>query len=191
MGTQDITNRFNGINSWIENNMNTDPNLYEMVDCLVDYGTLAATNSANDMNEAKNALGRMFWLRGSHPAFKDQLISSYISGIMTVTTSGKYSIPSDSAIERIKREVLTKTAGIYFYIWQTKQREPEYQYDNVVEFKGLKDAYEVYKGYAGVEEIDDANNYSGPQFGQIIENMIAGIDANYKYRDANNINKQI
>ena len=81
--------------------------------------------------------------------------------------------------QRIKKEVLCKTAGIYFYIWQVKQTNPDYKYDNEAEWNNLLQAYEIYK---------DAAKYVGPQFGRELEKMHAVINENYKYSD--NFNKK-
>ena len=86
----------------------------------------------------------------------------------------EYYVPEDKEIERIKKEILCKTASIYFYIWQVKQTNPDYQYDNEAEWNNLLQAYEIYK---------DSVKYVGPQFGKEIENMFAVIEKNYKYSD--------
>lgn len=41
-----LTARIEGINEWIKNNPDTDPNFYEIMDCYVDYASLVST--AND-----------------------------------------------------------------------------------------------------------------------------------------------
>ena len=183
MELSNFIGKLNGINSWIEGNKNKDegrdPNLFQMVECLVDYGTIAFENPGLDMGEAKAAIEKMFELRKDHPAFKDELISEYYGFIKEVALAGKYVVPVDEEDAAIKKFILTTAAGVYFYIWQTKQREPNYQYDNVGEFRQLKDSFALYD----ISAI--------PQFSEIIGNMIDGIDKNYKYSENKQTGKQI
>ena len=197
-----LTNRFREINSWIEANINTDPNFSEMVDCMVEYGKLTKlydkyyqkagyptfNNGSEEveathyhlalvspkLKEAQSELSKMWNLRCKSPFFEDETVREFITELSMRTKIAEYYVPEDKEIERIKKEILCKTASIYFYIWQVKQTNPDYQYDNEAEWNNLLQAYEIYK---------DAVKYVGPQFGKEIENMFAVIEKNYKYSD--------
>lgn len=175
MGLNEYINTVNGINTWIEEHKDKDdgrdPNLYQMVDCLVDYGRMAFENPGLDMSEAKAAIEKMFELRESHPAFEDELIKGYTDFIKEVVFDRKYIVPVKEEDAAIKKFILTKAAGVYFYIWQTKQNDKNYKYDGVGEFKGLKDSIELYKATCI------------PQFGVLLDGMVAGIDENYIYSE--------
>ena len=202
-----LINRFRGINSWIEANINTDPNFYEMVDCMVEYGKLTkqydkyyqkagyptfyngseeveATHyhlalASPKLKEAQSELTKMWNLRENSPFFEDETVRKFTDELSLRAKIAEYYVPEDKEIERIKKEVLCKTAGIYFYIWQVKQTNPDYKYDNEAEWNNLLQAYEIYK---------DAAKYVGPQFGRELEKMHAVINENYKYSD--NFNKK-
>ena len=197
-----LTNSFRGINSWIEANINTDPNFSEMVDCMVEYGKLTklydkyyqktgyptfnngseeveATHyhlalASPKLKEAQSELTKMWNLRENSPFFEDETVRKFTDELSLRAKIAEYYVPEDKEIERIKKEILCKTASIYFYIWQVKQTNPDYQYDNEAEWNNLLQAYEIYK---------DAAKYVGPQFGKEIENMFAVIEKNYKYSD--------
>ncbi len=88
----------------------------------------------------------------------------------------------------MKKEVLCKTAGVYFYIWQVKRNELDYQYDNKEEFEKLTTDYNIYKGTSGVQERKtraDNSYYEGPQFGEVVEDMLTSINKDYKYNNVN------
>ena len=197
-----LTNRFRGINSWIEANINTDPNFCEMVDCMVEYGKLTKlydkyyqkvgyptfNNGSEEveathyhlalvspkLKEAQSELSKMWNLRRKSPFFEDETVREFTNELSMRTKIAEYYVPEDKEIERIKKEILCKTASIYFYIWQVKQTNPDYQYDNEAEWNNLLQAYEIYK---------DAVKYVEPQFGKEIENMFAVIEKNYKFSE--------
>lgn len=213
-----LANRFKGINSWIEANKDTDPNFYEMIDCMVEYGKLAKlydkyyqktgyptyedgseekeathynlTLVSPKLKEAQSELAKMWSLRENSPFFTDETVRKFISELSMRTYIAEYNVPEDKETERLKKEILCKTAGIYFYIWQVKQTNPDYQYDNEEEWNNLLQAYEIYKDTVGVEVIysTDKKEYEGPQFGRELEKMHAVINENYKYSD--NFNKK-
>ena len=205
----DLNNRFRGINNWIENNINTDPNFYEMTDCMVEYGKLAklydnyykengypkidtGTEKIDashyelvlvtpKLKEAQQELSKMWKLRGNSLFFKDEVAKKFISELSMRTQIAEYIIPEDKEIDKLKKEILCKTAGIYFYIWQVKQTNPDYQYDNVEEWNHLLQAYEIYKDTVGTEIGIETEGYEGPQFGRELEKMHEVINNNYKY----------
>ena len=212
---EELTNRFRGINSWIEANLNTDPNFHEMVDCMVEYGKLAKQydkyyqkagyptfdNGSEEveathyhlalvspkLKEAQSELSKMWNLRRKSPFFEDETVREFTTELSMRTQIAEYNVPEDKEIERIKKEVLCKTASIYFYIWQVKQTNPDYQYDNEAEWNNLLQAYEIYKDAVGVEvaysNSSNTEKYEGPQFGRELEKMHKEINKSYKYSD--------
>lgn len=209
----DLSERYKNINNFIKNNPNTDPNFCEMVDCIVDFGVLlsnynfyyenngypeleegkAATHYdiSKFVPEVKNAqdnLNEMLRLREKSDFFLDFTAKKFMIELVYRCEVGEYNVPYDPDLASIKKEVLCKTAGIYFYIWQVKRNELDYQYDNQVEFTNLIEEYEVYKGSSGIQERKvnlDNTYYEGPQFGEIIEDMLTSINKNYKYNNTN------
>ncbi len=206
-----LTNHFRGINSWIEANINTDPNFCEMVDCMVEYGKLTKlydkyyqkagyptfNNGSEEveathyhlalvspkLKEAQSELSKMWNLRRKSPFFEDETVRKFTNELSMRAKIAEYYVPEDKEIERIKKEILCKTASIYFYIWQVKQSNPDYQYDNEAEWNNLLQAYEIYKDAVGVEVAysSDTEKYEGPQFGRELEKMHKEINKSYKY----------
>ena len=108
--------------------------------------------------------------------------------------SSEYIIPNNLDIKKIKKEILCKCMGIAFYIWNTKRNEPEYIYDNINEFEMLQEMYNTYSAEEGIQTIKhDAkgNTYEGPQFGEIIENIIKYINKSYIYAEETEKNQKM
>jgi hypothetical protein len=171
-----------------------------MVDCMVEYGKLTKlydkyyqkagyptfNNGSEEveathyhlvlvspkLKEAQSELSKMWNLRRKSPFFEDETVRKFTNELSMRAKIAEYYVPEDKEIERIKKEILCKTASIYFYIWQVKQTNPDYQYDNEAEWNNLLQAYEIYK---------DAVKYVGPQFGRELEKMHKEINKSYKY----------
>jgi hypothetical protein len=202
--------RINGINSFIESNMDTDPNLYEMTQVTVDFGILArkyndyfkefgypeikrnggvVTASEEDLVVASPALGKvynalnhMYKLRKNSFAFKNEIISNFCDYLRDESVLGHYDISSDNNINNIKRDLLCKIMSVTFYIAQVQHNENEnYKYDNVNEFNQMLDWYSKYK----------EGTSSKPQFGREIEKAFTGIYDNYKYKNSNLSNNKL
>ena len=217
----DLANHFKGINNWIENNKDTDPNFYEMIDTLVEYGSLTAEYNnyykengyptihdsngerkaesydmptlSTNLKKVQDEVYKMFRLRSKNSFFKDEVAKEFTSDLTVESTIGNYIIPEDKEIAEKKKQLLIKVAGVYFYIWQVKQTNPNYQYDNVAEWEELQKNYKEYKEAVG-NEIEKSYEgkilYSGPQFGGNIEKMFAAIEKNYKYSEIKESNSE-
>jgi len=208
-----LEERYKGINAWIKSNPNTNPNFCEMMDCVVEYGKLTDAYIGyfeengypeNDLGKdvswnlhtiipelasCKEALGEMINLRSGSEFFKDELGKEFFERVSYYAAFGEYDDPKDESVSNMKKDVLCKLASVYFYIWETTQREPWYLYDNVNEWNEINDKYEMYKNAVGVQERklgnDDEIEYEGPQFGYIIEKVMVNIEKRYKYSTVN------
>lgn len=207
-----LSGRFNGINGWIKDNMNTDPNLYEMFSCTCEYGELYAMydkyfrengyptledgkvathydlgNIVPELKACRDSINEMFNLRSGSKLFEDKAVKDMSTELLYRAHTGEYIIPEDNEMSVIKRDMIAKIGGVYNYIWQVRRNESEYQYDNALEYKQMTEAYALYKEDAGIQyHYSDQNgtNYSGPQFGMQLEDMLNGINSVYKYREA-------
>ncbi len=126
----------------------------------------------NTLNEVRDEVYKMFTLRNDSTFFEDREAKEFSDNLMIQATIGSYNNPENDRIAEIKKFVLKKVVGVYFYIWQVKQSNPDYQYDNEAEWNNLLQAYEIYK---------DAVKYVGPQFGRELEKMHKEINKSYKY----------
>lgn len=178
------------INSFIKGAPSTNLNFNEIVDCIVDFGELNARYAEeyknqgigitvrnetekhdipmifDEMKFARNNLEEMIQLRAGDDFFKDKTAKKFMDELLRVTSLGEYHRPCE-----LKKKILTKLASVYFYIWDTKQGEPEYVYDNVNELNALKADYDLYKKKVGGEN-------ENPQFSVIIEEMLDRIENN-------------
>lgn len=201
-----LKERYKGINGWIEQNMNTAPNFREMIDCIIEYGSLVSRYDdyfresgypiiekkdreathyeipvvVPEVKGAQEQLHTMMRLRGKHEFFRDEAAKNFIQELTYKAETASYHVPEDQTVAAAKKDAMCLAAGVYFYIWDTQQREPWYKYDNVSEWNDLNNKYTLYKESVGIQEevrYDD-HIYQGPQFGEGLEAMIDGIGKN-------------
>lgn len=201
----DLNNKMEGINNWIRNNpLITDPNVYEIMDCNVQYaecisrlntyykengypkietkeGTRVATKY--DLPTLHPSIGDCFFkivemenLRKitTHPFLTQPEPNSLLCSIKASAMAAEYEIPNDPAIARIKRETICKSMSVPFYIWQVKRTEPDYQYDNQEEFNQMQEMFDLYKT-TSQEEIGTC------QYENNIAALFSKINGDYKY----------
>lgn len=111
-------------------------------------------------------------------------VRDFLTELEYRTYTADYKIPNDLEIAKIKKEILCKCMGIAFYIWNTQRKEPEYIYDNKNEYEMLQGMYNTYSASEGIQVVKhdaEGNTYEGPQFGDVIENIMKYINKNYIY----------
>ena len=74
--------------------------------------------------------------------------------------------------------------GISFSVWSNKIDDPEYMYNNKTEFESLQEMYDLYSK-------SEEHKYEGPQFGDIIENIIKYINKSYIYAEETEKNQKM
>ena len=112
----DLANHFKEINNWIENNKDTDPNFYEMIDTLVEYGSLTAEYNnyykengyptihdsngerkaesydmptlSTNLKKVQDEVYKMFRLRSKNSFFKDEVAKEFTSDLTVESTIG-------------------------------------------------------------------------------------------------------
>lgn len=101
--TVDLEKRFEGINNWIKDNPNTNPNFCEMIGCILDFGKLNAKYVVeysnrrigvsvceeaekhsipllfDEMKVVRNNLEEMISLREDSDFFKDEFAKNYMN----------------------------------------------------------------------------------------------------------------
>ncbi len=204
-----LATRMEGINSWIKDNPDTDPNFYEIMDCYVDVGQMLShmgeyyeengypkkteENSYTHYEifrfdeHAKKAfdqLEEMLTLRNSgiDQVLRDvPEISDIWKKISYSVVSAEYEVPQGFLAD-IKKQILCKSVSIPLYIWQEKRQNPDFRYTNIDELNDLKEKYDFYKL--------QSENHT-PQFGEEIENLISYIakSSEYATEDSDNIRK--
>ncbi len=138
------------------------------------------------VKKAHDELKEMINLRGSGIAKVLQDIPELYNMWQEIgyrTGIAEYHDPKGDMSE-IKKKILCKSVSIPFYIWQERRTNPDFQYDNTVEYDELKEMYDLYSAQVGKQTINehkDGSFYEGPQFGEEIENLIGFIEKSYKY----------
>lgn len=186
----------------------TDPNAYEIMDCNVQFAEIIAelkayhvaagkiprdldnqeimatvdflANMHPDIEGCYRELGKMDILRNiaEHPFFTQPEANEMYCSIKACQDYATYDLPSDEGLRRIKRELLCKSMSVPFYIWQVQRTEPDYQYDNVTEFEGMKQMHALYQ-----------TSEEPCQFGQQVTDLLNRINKNYKYSTKENTNE--
>lgn len=133
------------------------------------YLTTIYPEAAETMYE----LGQMAALRSldTHPFFNMPEAKAMYDQIQASQIAANYDVPEDEGMRRIKRELLCKSMSVPFYIWQVKRTEPNYQYDNMIEFEGMKQMNALYQA-----------SCSPAQFASNVDALHTAIDSTYKYR---------
>lgn len=185
---QNLAARTKGINTWIKQNPHiTDPNAYEITDCNVTLAEILGTFqtiatkevSANTLSsypeiiDCYNQITEMDQLRDTknHPFFQSEEAKKLYEAVKQSQSMMNYEVPENMETRRIKKELLCKSMSVPFYIWQVHRTEPEYEYDNINEFNGMKDMLDIYK--------QEGNTQFVPE----IEGLFQVIEKNYKYSE--------
>lgn len=196
--TEKLARRVKEINKWIKNNPNTDPNVYEIMDCniqLAQYISKYRTyhTTIKPIKEISELVDEYPILRGcineikamenlrnieAHPFLIQEEPKALFSAIKESQKAMDYNEPEDDTMKIIKKELLCKSMSVPFYIWQVHRTEPDYQYDNVIEFTQMNDMLTLYK-------TDET-----PQFESELEALFSKIEKDYKYQEQDNSKKQ-
>lgn len=178
----------------------TDPNAYEIMDCNVQFAEIIAELKAYyvktgeipadldnqelmatvnflaaahpEIEGCYHELGTMDILRNiaDHPFFTLPEVNEMYCSVKACQDFATYDLPSDEGLRRIKRELLCKSMSVPFYIWQVHRTEPDYQYDNILEFEGMKQMHALYQ-----------SSEEPCQFGPQVDALLSKINTDYKY----------
>ena len=181
MNKEELLNRMKNINKWIEENPEvTEPNMYEMIDCVTQLGIIARTEGVADMPnkfpeqgselaELYSEWNKMYKARVSWDKVQDENFSvnkntklyAYFTDLNMRCCTGEFRYPEDE-IERAKfLECTRKIGSVSLYINQQKLQDPNFEYDNEAEYKGIVDAalkYEYYLPVYSRDVIDDISS---------------------------------
>lgn len=224
----DLTTRLENINQWIMEKPCSDPNLYEMTECLMDFGNLTDlwnyyvilndTSSycpkeiIHDPNLEKLIIEvcKMMKLRGVMPLdegeeykgfsiidteFGFKIVDSpffqeneeaacLIRNIYDLSINGNYIGERILGIKGFneKKSFFTSVAGVSCYIWQQRQYNAEYKYDDKEEFCMMKKNYKRFRNilkeaniyfYEGEDAINKMYNNIEESFRLI--NVVLGV----------------
>lgn len=196
--TEKLAQKVHGINKWIKNNLHTDPNVYEIMDCNIQlaeciskYRTYHAT--IKPIKEISELIDEYPILRGCineiksmeslrniemHPFFTQEEPKALFRAVKESQVAMDYHTQQDDSMNAIKKELLCKSMSVPFYIWQVHRTEPDYKYDNITEFTQMKDMLALYKTDKPV------------QFESELDELFIKIEKDYKYQEQNNSKKQ-
>ena len=150
----DLDSKLKGINGWISDNRETDPNFYEICDCWISFGLLAhQVNNSTDLHEADEFKTVSYFLTSCREqmAIMEDLRSISKDPFLTENKDARTlynSVVSDATrcltdYDSITSELIKKSLSVPFYIWQEKRNNSEFKYDNKNEFDLIKTYFDV------------------------------------------------
>lgn len=167
MNREELLNRMRGINAWIAENPDiTEPNMYEMIDCVTQLGIIAREEGVRDMPGKFPAAGsdlaelytewnKMYRSRLSLDKVQEQNFSvnkntalyAYFTDLNMRCCTGEFRCPEDVAGRKEFLECCKKIGSVSLYINQQRLENPNFIYDNQAEFRDLEDMVERYEEY--------------------------------------------
>lgn len=197
--------RLVGINTWIVNNKDVkEPNYYEIMDCSLMVGDIFSRLKnyegrtideeiilAMASYKLQLELTKMIELRDltNHPFIKEnEEVSSLLFHTINACLSGDLTHFEDRGINDARNNILKKCVSVPFYIWQVRQNDNNYMYDNDTEFDEIIGNYAVFSGYCAfnLETL-------GTDDHQLLNEMrivIKQIGNNYKYNNKDKVMKK-
>lgn len=188
--------RLVGINTWIVNNPEVrEPNYYEIMDCALMVGDIFARVKDYESrtideelflvvssHKLKQELTKMIDLRDltNHPFMQEnEEVSRLFFHSVNDCLSGNLTHFTDQDVNEARNHVLRKCVSVPFYIWQVRQKDNSYMYDNETEFDEMLESYAIFKGHCSF------NLWSlGINDNQMLQDMsivFRQIGNNYKY----------
>lgn len=191
MNKEELYSKMKGINDWIEQNPDvTEPNMYEMIDCMTNLGILAKEDDVanmpgkfpapdsklaevykqwNKMHKARMGLDKV-----NDPNFsvnKNTALYSYYMSLNMDCCTGEFVYPENEE-ERLEfLECLKKIGGVSLYINQEKLKNKDFQYDNKTEHDWTVQMSEKYSKYLPKETTK----------------VLESIEENYVYRQNSDV----
>lgn len=167
MNREQLLNKMRGINNWIAENPDvTEPNMYEMIDCVTAIGVVAKEENiaqrpnrfpeaGSDLAELYGEWNKMYKSRFGSDAINNPNFSvnrgtklyNYFMNLNMDCCTGEFAYPENEAERREFLECLKKVGSIDLYINQQKLQNPEFVYDNKNEYDALMEMIEKYDDY--------------------------------------------
>lgn len=176
----DLDSRLKGINGWISDNRETDPNFYEICDCWISFGLLAhEVNNNTDLHEANDfktiscfltsCCEQMAIMEGLRNISDDPFLRKNNDARELYNGVVRDASMCLTNYDSITSELIKKSLSVPFYIWQEKRNNSEFKYDNKSEF-------DLMKTYFDVSSSNLDNNKKG-----YISNILEGIEKDAKW----------
>lgn len=163
---EDLLSRMKGINSWISENPDiTDPNMYEMIDCMTSIGVAAReediahkpTKFPEEGTELfeiykewykmhKSRMSRDKVEQENHPVNVNTDLYKYYSELNMICCMGDLPLPEDEAKREDYLECLKKIGSVSLFINQQERDNPKYIYDNYDEAKWINEKSQEFEG---------------------------------------------
>ena len=154
MDKQTLLIKMRGINKWIEENPDvTEPNMYEMIDCVTQLGIIAKEEGIaerpNKFPEPGSDLAGLYaeWNKmyrarlsldkAQNPDFsvnKNTNLYAYFTDLNMKCCTGEFRYPKDTEQRKEFLECVRKIGSINLYINQQRAQNPDFIYDNQIEW---------------------------------------------------------
>ncbi|MCI8460655.1 MAG: hypothetical protein HFE81_04590 [Bacilli bacterium] len=209
-----------------KNPQSTDSNIGEIMECYVDLATISSSVISNTaMHPYFEYLEKTYSqiIRGDYLLFnvvsrmremilKSKVVSSkeftrltffdkkemfdILELFKNMVKTGCYPVPVSGNIRKMKKKLICDTVVMAHDIWEMKQLDETYQYDDFAAYTELKDLYESYKAcldmsdanrVGTVYDLDGAEIIDTDKSEELLmsslEEFIKYIDDNYKYSE--------
>lgn len=167
MDKEKLLNKMRGINGWIEQNPQiTEPNMYEMIDCVTALGIIAREENVSqrpnkfpepgsDLSELYVEWNKMYKARLGNEVVNDPKFSvnrstnlySYFMNLNMSCCTGEFEYPENQAERREFLECVRKVGSVSLYINQQRLQNPNFIYDNKEEYETLMSMVKEYERY--------------------------------------------
>ena len=164
---KDLLPTMRGINKWIgENPEVTDPNMYQMIDCMTSIGVIASYEGIKDKPKQlpdegtelfeiyreyykmhKSRMSREKVEDLNHPANVNSDLYKYYYELFDKCFSGNLDLPKDKSKIEEYLECLKKIGSVSLFINQQERDNPSYTYDNYNEAKWINEKSEEFKEF--------------------------------------------
>lgn len=164
----DLDSKLKGINDWISDNRETDPNFYEICDCWISFGLLAhEVNNNTDLHEASDFKMVAHFLTSCREqmAIMEDLRNISADPFLTGNNDARElynGVVRDASMcltnyDSITSELIKKSLSVPFYIWQEKRNNSEFMYDNKNEFDLMKTYFDVSSSSLGEDRRENVS----------------------------------
>ena len=161
----DLKDRIQGINKWISENPDvTDPNMYEMIDCMTSVGVVAReeniANKPGKFPEQGSELYEIYkeWYKMHKSRMSKELVNDpkypanvntdlykYYSELNMICCTGELPLPEEESKREEYLECLKKIGSVSLYINQQERDNSNYTYDNYNEAKWITEKSEEFR----------------------------------------------
>lgn len=155
-----------------DKNENIKLNLYEISTFMISIAELDKLSNldTNDLWDQFDTMIKLYNIDTDHIFNSNDEVNRLYSSLYQSTRSKSYLIPADEVERKIKKELISESLKINYYIAESIEKDPNFKYDNEDEYDNYNKLFITY-----------LNSSENPEFKEELE-------ANKKYLKEHTIN---